>query len=307
MKTKFLLLCSLIVISVAILTACGGESYTVTFDTNGGQMYTESVEVTFDKYYTLPTPKRSGYEFLGWYYGETKVDIVGNWQIKENVKLVAKWKFSEYSITYKLNGGTLENPITGYDSSSETFVIKAPTKENNIFSYWIDGNGKIYRDDIVIEKGSTGNITLTAVWWDFIGENGVKFAYDNNELSVIGYEGKSTTGFTINDEYYGVPVVAIAESAFEGLGLILKENTTYFRINLPKSIKIIGKNAFKDCNDIKVLLSPDDGGSVIDQNYINLINDWIAQATIEEGNVHLIDVIKMERPAIGRPKSSNIE
>ncbi|MBQ7760838.1 MAG: InlB B-repeat-containing protein [Clostridia bacterium] len=312
MKNKIIVLFLIVIISIIMLVSCNNEKYIVTFDLNGGEMYTESVEVEYSKYYTLPTPKRTGYEFLGWYNGEEKVEIVGDWFIEGNVQLVAKWEFSEFTITYKLNGGTLENQVNEYNSETETFVITPPTKENSIFSYWVDGNGKTHQGDIVIEKGSSGNITLTAVWWNFVDETGVKFSYENNELTVIGYEGKDLEGFSIKSEYYGVPVVAIADSAFEGLGSFLGESETYFRVNIPKSIKRIGKNAFKDCNDVKVLLTPDqnaDGndGSYIDKEYSIMIEEWMAQVTIEEGNTHLADVIRKDRPAIGRPKYTEIE
>lgn len=312
MKRKIIVLFLFAIASVIMLVSCNNEKYIVTFDLNGGEMYTESVEVEYSKYYTLPTPKRTGYEFVGWYNGDEKVEIVGDWYIAGDVKLVAKWEFSQFTITYKLNGGTLENQVNTYNSETETFVIYQPTKENSIFSYWVDGNGKTHQGDIVIEKGSSGNITLTAVWWDFVDESGVKFSYANNELTVIGYEGKNINSFSIKSEYYGVPVVAIADSAFEGLGSFLGESDTHFRINIPKTIKTIGKNAFKDCNGVKVLLTPDpnpDGteGSYIDKAYNTLIEEWVSNVSIEEGNTHLLDVIKKERPAIGSPKYAEVE
>lgn len=44
------------------------NSYTVTFDANGGSVGTTSKNVTYgEKYGTLPTPTRTGYTFAGWY------------------------------------------------------------------------------------------------------------------------------------------------------------------------------------------------------------------------------------------------
>ncbi|MCD7737206.1 MAG: leucine-rich repeat protein [Lachnospiraceae bacterium] len=46
----------------------GPDSYVVTFDANGGSVSTESKTVTYGSAYgTLPTPRRSGYKFSGWY------------------------------------------------------------------------------------------------------------------------------------------------------------------------------------------------------------------------------------------------
>ena len=52
---------------------------------------TLSTTVTFGSSHTLPTLTRTGYGFLGWYNGNTKVES-GTWDIASNVTLTAKWK-----------------------------------------------------------------------------------------------------------------------------------------------------------------------------------------------------------------------
>ncbi|MBQ9814265.1 MAG: InlB B-repeat-containing protein [Lachnospiraceae bacterium] len=64
------------------------NSYTVSFNANGGSVSTSSKSVTYDQTYgTLPTPTRTGYTFDGWYtsssggtriYSSTKVTITSN-------------------------------------------------------------------------------------------------------------------------------------------------------------------------------------------------------------------------------------
>ncbi len=51
---------------------------------------TVSTTVTFGASHTLPTPTRTGYTFLGWYNGNTKVDS-GIWDIASDVTLTPKW------------------------------------------------------------------------------------------------------------------------------------------------------------------------------------------------------------------------
>lgn len=48
-------------------------------------------------------------------------------------------------------------------------------------------------------------------------------------------------------------------------------------------------------------------GSYIDKAYNMLIEEWVTKAVIKEGNTHLLDVIKKERPAIGSPKYAEVE
>lgn len=72
------------------------KTYSVSFDANGGSVNTKNKVVTFGQSYgNLPTPTRSGYEFLGWYTSSsggnkiTSNSIVNN---ASNHTLYASWK-----------------------------------------------------------------------------------------------------------------------------------------------------------------------------------------------------------------------
>lgn len=299
MKKKIIIIFSLLSLFFVVLISCNKEMYTVTFDTDGGSMYTETMDVEYNGYYALPTPRKQGYDFLGWYFGEERVEMIGYWEYRKNIQLIAKWEFAKYTINYNLNGGVADDNPTEYYSTTEDFTIKPPTKENGIFYCWIDDKGKEYYGDILIKKGSEGNLNLTAIWWNMVDENGIQYSYKDDVLTVIGYQGNLNEGFTIPNECYGKKIVAIGASAFEGLGNRIEDSNIVFRINIPSTIKSIGKNAFKDCNDIKVLLVPEQGDTVIGTNYDALAEEWANEVVIGEGNDHLIDVIKQKRPAIG--------
>ena len=298
MKKRLIFIFSLLSLLIVICASCNKEMYTVTFDTNGGTMYTDTMDVEYNGYYALPTPRQAGYDFLGWYNGDKKVDMIGYWEYRENVHLVAKWEFAKYHITYNLNGGTAANP-TEYTSTTESFVISPPTKEDGIFYCWLDENNKEYYGDIIIPKGSEGNRKFTAIWWNLVDENGVSYSYKDGALTVIGYNGNMNVGFTIPQECYGKKVVAIGEGAFEGLGNKINSGNTTFRINIPSTITEIHKNAFHDCFDIKVLLIPSENDTVISTSYAEMVEKWADEVVVYEGNDHLIDVIKQKRPAIG--------
>lgn len=73
------------------------KSYKVNFDVNGGkQLSTKSKMVTYDqKYGTLPSPKRAGYTFSGWYTAKTKgTKVTANSIVKitKEQTLYAQWK-----------------------------------------------------------------------------------------------------------------------------------------------------------------------------------------------------------------------
>lgn len=72
------------------------NSYTVTFDANGGNLSTESKKVFYHSTYgELPTPTRDGYTFLGWYKENTfvnKVEATTKIETDENHILYANWQ-----------------------------------------------------------------------------------------------------------------------------------------------------------------------------------------------------------------------
>lgn len=84
----------------AVYTA---KKYTVTYNANGGTVSGTSKSVTYNaKYGTLPTPKRAGYSFLGWYTAKTggsKITETTIVKITSNQTIYAQWK--ETRITYE--------------------------------------------------------------------------------------------------------------------------------------------------------------------------------------------------------------
>ncbi len=78
--------------------------YTVTFDFNGAESSVNSYTTdNFGRLNNLPKPERTGFIFLGWYIGETKVDV--NYTYTENTTLVAKWSRDVQSITINQSEG----------------------------------------------------------------------------------------------------------------------------------------------------------------------------------------------------------
>ena len=75
-----------------------------------GQYYAYPAEVAAD--YVLPVPFKTGYTFLGWYNGETKVEAIA-----ADVELTAKWEATKFNVTWDLDGGKLP-----YANKSELFT-----------------------------------------------------------------------------------------------------------------------------------------------------------------------------------------
>lgn len=305
-KRIILLISALLLLTFSLLlSSCGkNKSYTVSLDPNGGALASPTVEVKFSESYLLPTPTLPGYTFTGWYHDETKVETYGVWSIENDIDLVAQWELTNFQITTTLNGGTLDIDLPStYTMNSEDIQLAAPVKENHIFLYWKDQNNNTYDGDFVIESGSTQHFKLTAVWWDFFDENKVKYSYDGEGLTVVGYEGTVGAPLNIPNEYLGVPVVAIADNAFKDTAYRLKSDS-FFRIRIPDTVTSIGQNAFLNCKGVKLVLTTyDDMGmyrELSTESDIEYINEWVDALNISNvGNDGVIDVICVLRPAIG--------
>lgn len=296
------LLFILIIVGIFVCLCSCGKQYTITFDPNGADMTTEQIIVEKNEYYALPVPHRVGYEFLGWYDGDEKIESSGTWEIESDLHLVAKWEFLEFEVCCDIDADGKYDKTINYDSNSDTFVIEAPKIDGKIFSHWVDQNGKTYTKNVEIPKGSEGNLYLTAVWWNYV-HNDVVYEYNKDTLSVVGYNGKFKYNLTIPSELYGKKVVGIKKGAFENSELITNKIGYVVRITIPQSIEYIEENAFNKCNNIKVMLRVDST-----EDYLLTAEKWVQNAKVSPiGNDHLIDVILCKRPAIGATKYVHID
>ena len=124
------------------------NTYTVTFNANGGSVSTASKSVTYDSAYgTLPTPTRTGYTFNGWFTaasGGSKVIDSTKVTTASNHTLFARWTANTYTVTFDANGGSVSNESESttvtYDSTYD--ILPTPTRTGYTFGGWYtkDGN-----------------------------------------------------------------------------------------------------------------------------------------------------------------------
>lgn len=140
--------------------------------------------------FNFPEVEKVGYNFLGWYYGESLVNDVDNLPItqgrnpEEEVEFGAKWEAIRYTITYNLNEGKfdeIQTPKTSYTIEDETFELLTPTKEGYEFTGWYNNDGvKVER----ISTGTTGNMELTARWVPLYTVN---YKYDQSTFKDVTF------------------------------------------------------------------------------------------------------------------------
>ncbi len=111
---------------------------------------------------SLADPIKKGYNFLGWFNANDDRITTLEGQT-EHLTLTAKWEKAIYTITYAgLEGATNPNTATSYTVDTVTIILQNPEREGYIFNGWYIGDTKVTE----IPQGSTGNITLTAEWFD---------------------------------------------------------------------------------------------------------------------------------------------
>lgn len=137
-------------------------NYNLQLNASGGKFINKEIIINKDNV-VLPIPEKDGYTFSGYkennniYSNETKISKINN---KE---LTSIWNINKYSITYNLNGGILENKKDNY-TIEEEIIIPNPTKEGYIFEGWTGSNGTIPEKELIIKKGTIGNLEYTANW-----------------------------------------------------------------------------------------------------------------------------------------------
>ena len=85
------------------LTAVWAKIYTITLELNGGSLDTTTLTVVEGEAYNIPKPTRSGHNFSGWYYGNTKVSETGIWLLSaegNSITLKASWTEKEWTNNY---------------------------------------------------------------------------------------------------------------------------------------------------------------------------------------------------------------
>ncbi len=166
----------------AFLTA-QPETFSVTFDTDGGEPIPDKQTVESGKYATRPTndPQREGDIFKGWYVVvndtmESEPFDFENSAIEVNLTLKAKWEEAEqppqpgtYTVTFDADGGMpIPKEQTVESGEYATKPTNDPQREGYIFKGWYAVfNGAMESEPFDFENSAIEtNLTLKAKWED---------------------------------------------------------------------------------------------------------------------------------------------
>ena len=164
------------------LCACGAKTVNLTYDANGGTLpegCEKIQQVSKENPISLPNPTKQGYEFLGWYDGNTVNDkqYFSGDMFKEDRTLYARWKLEIYTVTfididnkiisiqnveYGKNATAPENPeilghtFKGWDkdfTNVTSDLILTAMYDVNTYTITFDSNGGTLIDSQKVIKG----------------------------------------------------------------------------------------------------------------------------------------------------------
>ena len=140
------------------------NTYTITYNANGGEIASTTTEVVFGASFTLNTITKRGYNFDGWYYGDAVVTD-GIWNIASDVTLDAKWTATVYTISCDLGGGYFDSTVpTAYTVEDNDITIPAATRPGYTFVGWTGTDITTQTREITISSNSIGNREYVANW-----------------------------------------------------------------------------------------------------------------------------------------------
>lgn len=87
---------------VTVIAKWTPKEFSILLDVNtGSPLNDDETIVVFDEIPSLPTPNKVGYDFIGWYFNDKKIEN-DVWKIADNVTLTAKWTPRD-DILYRIN------------------------------------------------------------------------------------------------------------------------------------------------------------------------------------------------------------
>lgn len=189
MKKLFLSIIAVLALSLCFV-ACGGSKITVTFDGNGGVTKDGQTQVVkqidVNGSYVVPQFYREGYTQIGW-----DSDIK---TLTKNTVVKAQWKAITYTVTFDLNGGTLDDENfngTLIDGATDKYVITVDYGTQVTYPKIKHSDEKVQSSWQVV-KGNTGSVNsdteVKAIWTGLDGkaEHTVTFVLGKENVTYTG-------------------------------------------------------------------------------------------------------------------------
>jgi len=248
------------------------DTFTVTFDANGGSGGPDKLEKTEYVDTNLPEaePSRADYKFLGWAESPTarvaKYAAGGKYTDEGDKTLYAVWDYIDtITITFDANGGSGgPESVEKKEYSTINLPLEKPSKENSSFIGWsVNGDatvvdyapGDLFSSDFIT--------TLYAVWDDtevVSGTYGDNITWSLNADGCMTFSGTGTmtgTAYMLNLNGRKVKKVVVSEGITSISEMAFYNMSDLETVELPSGITSIGGQAFGNCSSLKAIDIPD--------------------------------------------------
>jgi uncharacterized repeat protein (TIGR02543 family) len=221
------------------------NEYRISFNTMGGTINQDYINVTYGLEVTLPTPYRDDYIFDGWYHNDQNIDN-GVWEISDNIELEARWIYKYYQVFFENNIGSL------YTGSldvvyNEDYQLPIPSEENYVFIGWFR-NEELFSNNG--KWSDTKDITLVAKW-----ESIFTFTSTNNQVTITGFQNNFNNEIlNFPNEIFGIKVTEINFQSNDFLNQVT-------HITIPNSVEKISHGAFFGASNLQSITIPFVGDS----------------------------------------------
>ena len=162
------------------------DSYTVTFNSNGGSDVPSDSFITDGSVAEPTPPTRAGYTFLGWSASDGGFLIgfpYSPW-VTEDITLYALWSVDSHTVTFNSNGGSYV--FSGsFETDGSIFEPTAPTRTGYTFMGWSDTDGGT-AVDFPYAPGVIEDITLYALWR--VDSHNVNFESNGEVVSADSFD-----------------------------------------------------------------------------------------------------------------------
>lgn len=197
----------------------------VTTEVNGEKVETL---IGYDETPTKPAdPVVDGQDFLGWFVGDEPYDFTT--QLSDDVVVVAKFKPTEYTITFDPNGGKVATESIKF-TKGQTISAQVPFPySGKVFTGWYDTASDEDANLVIAKNGEftpSGNITVYAHWEDGTEPNVVDVDGDNSvsEGDIVNFGPEEF--IVIDDSYYYGTVKLIAKNPLGIINGQIRQSTT---------------------------------------------------------------------------------
>ena len=125
--------------------------FTCKFNSNGGTISSSSKKVTYGETYgTLPSPKKTGYTFKGWYLGSNTITSSTKVTTAASHTLTAQFTANKYTIKLDANGGICNKSSIEVTFNQPFGELPIPTRVGYTFLGWfttLEDNNDKYDDE----------------------------------------------------------------------------------------------------------------------------------------------------------------